>query len=765
MTLVGKPVWPARLSTERNIQVGFTATFAKPPAGRVALRLAASSRYRAWVNGAFVGHGPARGPHGHYRVDQWDITANCRPGRNTVSIEVAGYNCNSFYTLDQPSFLQAEVVGGKRVLASTNGPGNPFSAIRIHERVRKVPRYSFQRPFMEVWRLGPDWDQWRARPAASPMALEELPPRRLLDHNTPLPRFDLRFPMRLLSEGKVVPIPLPQSPWKDRSLVAIGPQLQGFPESELETVPPLDLQTIRFANAMDIDRPVEDEWRELKDGRWALIDFGTNITGFPGLRIRCKSTTTLWFLFDEILTEGTIDFKRLGCVNAVRWDLQPGEYTVESFEPYTLRYLQCVADGGDIEWRAPFLRELACPDASAAVFQSTDPDLNRIFDAARETFRQNSVDIFIDCPSRERAGWLCDSFWTARVAFALCGHHRIETCFFENYALPDRFENIPDGMLPMCYPADHYDGVFIANWALWFLVQLKEFQDRGADPALLRKLRPRVEKLLGWFERYRNSDGLLERIPSWVFVEWSRANEFVQDVNYPSNMLYAAALDAAGTVYRREEWKAQARKIHETIRNQSFDGTWFVDNAVRRGNELGRTTNRSETCQYYAFFFGTANRERYPDLWRRLVEEFGPSRKQKGLHPEIHPSNAFVGNYLRMELLARDRRIGQVLEETRSFFGYMAERTGTLWENVDASASCNHGFASHVAWLLLRDVAGIQEIHPIQRTVRMRQAELPLAAVHCRIPVGSEWIKVTWKRAGNGYKRHVAVPRGWRVLS
>ena len=29
-------------------------------------------------------------------------------------------------------------------------------------------------------------------------------------------------------------------------------------------------------------------------------------------------------------------------------------------------------------------------------------------------------------------------------------------------------------MLPMCYPSDHNDGVFIPNWAMWFVVQLKD---------------------------------------------------------------------------------------------------------------------------------------------------------------------------------------------------------------------------------------------------------------------------------------------------
>lgn len=40
-----------------------------------------------------------------------------------------------------------------------------------------------------------------------------------------------------------------------------------------------------------------------------------------------------------------------------------------------------------------------------------DKEICKIADAAVETFRQGSVDLFMDCPSRERAGWLCDSFF------------------------------------------------------------------------------------------------------------------------------------------------------------------------------------------------------------------------------------------------------------------------------------------------------------------------------------------------------------------
>ena len=72
-----------------------------------------------------VGFGPACGPHGFFRVDEWDITKKLTPGKNLVAIEVAGYNCNSLYLLDQPSFCQAEIVADGRVLASTAGDGTP----------------------------------------------------------------------------------------------------------------------------------------------------------------------------------------------------------------------------------------------------------------------------------------------------------------------------------------------------------------------------------------------------------------------------------------------------------------------------------------------------------------------------------------------------------------------------------------------------------------------------------------------------------------
>jgi len=256
-------------------------------------------------------------------------------------------------------------------------------------------------------------------------------------------------------------------------------------------------------------------------------------------------------------------------------------------------------------------------------------------------------------------------------------------------------------MLPMCYPADHPDGVFIPNWALWFVLQLEDFARRDPASDLPARLRERVYKLFDYFKAYENEFGLLESLEGWVFIEWSRANALVQDVNYPSNMLYAAALEAAGRLYGDAALLEKSAALHGRVRELSFDGRFFTDNAVRVDGRLRNTGEATEVCQYYAFYFGTASREAYPELWQLLLEQFGPQRKHSHAFPEVAFANTFVGNYLRLELLLRAGLNKQMIGEMRDYFYYMAERTGTLWENDSTVASCDHGFASYAAYLLL----------------------------------------------------------------
>ena len=692
------PVWPKGCETEMNAFFGFRAAFAANETDRPVLRVTGCSDYRISLNGRHVGWGPARAAKGHFRVDEIPLAP--KEGTNVVAIEVAGYNCNSFCLMDQPPFLQAEVLLAGRVVAAT-GVGDAFAAQRL-PRVQKVVRYSYQRPFSEFYRLRPGFDAWKK------------------------------------GQGAFAAVPLAE-------------------------MPPVKLLPRRAATAEEAVRPTF----ALADGASALFDAGLNDTGFVGLRVKCLKPGTVAVKFDEILVEGEVSPTRYSCANVVAWEFaEAGEYEVESFEPYTFRYADAIACDGAFEISAPHLRTYKNPEAARAKLESSDSALVKIFEAARETYAQNAADVFTDCPGRERAGWLCDSFFTGRSSLLFTGNLAPEHLFLENFVLPDSFDNIPAGMFAMCYPGDFPDGNFIPNWAMWLVLEVEEFKKRGGDPKLVAAFRPKLAKLVDYLKTFRNADGLLEKLPRWVFVEWSRANRLVQDVNYPSNMTWAEVLDAMDRLYGMPELAAEAAKVRETIRRQSWTGKWFCDNAVRqKDGTLKLSGECTETCQYYAFYFRTATPETHPELWRTLVEDFGPRRKETKLHPEIWPSNAFIGNYLRLECLAREGLSAKILEETRDYFLYMAELTGTLWENIGTTASCNHGFASHAAVSCCRDVLGLRAIDPVRKTVVFRPpTDLPLESIAMEIPVEGGTIRAGWRKADGRLVEELRLPVGWRRI-
>ena len=209
-----------------------------------------------------------------------------------------------------------------------------------------------------------------------------------------------------------------------------------------------------------------------------------------------------------------------------------------------------------------------------------------------------------------------------------------------------------------------------------------------------------MDGLIKYFSTYENEYGLLEDLENWVFVEWSKANDFTYGVNYPTNMVYAKMLDCVSDLYGEKALKDKAENIRQTIRNLSFNGEFFIDNATRLNGKLVNTKNVTETCQYYAFYFGVASRATYKTLFETLRTKFGPNRNANEVYKNVYPSNAFMGNYLRLEILLEQGYPELVLSESVDYFYKMATRTGTLWEHDSVTASLDHGFASYVACLI-----------------------------------------------------------------
>ena len=695
-----KPVWLRGRQKEMNVSFVLRAVL---PGGIPAeMHIAGHTDYQIFINGAFFAQGPARAGHGFFRAEEYDLAPALKNEINVVCILCAGYNANSFYLTDQPSFICAEIVSGGKTLFAT-GTANPFTACEYRRRVQRVQRYSFQRPFTESYVFAADYDRVFTDPAFTgpAPALEETAGKRFIKRDTPKSDYEERTAKSVRATGTAAAA-TPEKEFRDRSFNGVdGKGIKGYKISELEVCVVNELYGYRFTAANAAPGPA-GALRLEKNG-FTVYDMGRITTGYIRLALTPESDATVFAVFNQKLpADGVPDPGEDACATAVRWELAGGRrYDLVSFEPYTYRYICVFTLGAGA--RVDTVSQYAEHYPASGLLPKPgigDPALSEIFDAATETFRQNATDIFMDCPSRERGGWLCDSFFTARTEYALTGKSLVEKAFLENFLMEDGFKDLPEGMLPMCYPSDHPDGTYIPNWAMWYGLELAEYKARGGDEALILWAKPKMYALAGFLARFENEYGLLEKLKSWVFVEWSRANDFTQDVNYPTNMLYAKFLDSVGGLCGDAEMQAKAERIRGQVRKLSFDGTFFTDNALRQNGILVPTRNHTETAQYYAFFTGTATPESHPALWKTMLEDFGPGRDPETQYPDVPVANAFIGNYLRLDLLFRAGEYRKLADEIRAFFLPMAKASGTLWENMTDFASCCHGFASHTAvWI------------------------------------------------------------------
>jgi alpha-L-rhamnosidase len=520
----------------------------------------------------------------------------------------------------------------------------------------------------------------------------------LLPRRLPYPEFPLR-PLTLVATGHFTPTPEPVAPYTERFTEHIGINLLGFTTDELETDATLDWNRCAFPPAPPTQpKPPAALPLSLAAGTYADLDLPANLTGFLRLTLTCTAPARLLVGWAEFRTADRLDVYQQETINLLAWDLTPGDYVLESFEAYTWQHLRLALTTGDLTVSAVEQRAYESPARLAA--PSPDLALAAIQRAALSTFRQNTVDVFMDCPSRERAGWLADSFFIARAAQALGYPITAETAFLENFLhAPDPFFGLPPGMFPMCYPSDHYHPNFIPQWSLWLVLQLGDYQNRGGDPALLAAFEPRLHRLFTCLDRHLNSQGLLEKLPGWNFVEWSKANDLTHDVNFPTQFLYAAALRTAGNLYADPALLARADTLARTALTLSRPPGhgWFRDRALRQSDgTLLVTPDSTAIAQYSPFFFGLITREQEPALWQTLVTDLGPGQA----HPEVHPANLLFGWIMRFDLLHRAGEHARLQAELKTLFGPMAARTGTLWEHDQAKASLCHGFASYVLALV-----------------------------------------------------------------
>ena len=693
-------VWAEGQKNQMNRAFAFVLDLGKKQMGEICL--SAASCYKVIADGKLMGFGPNRTAHGYARAAVYPFNAQY------ITVEVQSHFVPNFCWVKREPFFACvlKTESGKEYFAED------FNCFALSDRVQKVRRYSFQRGFCETYINEKDRTALyfcKPQNAFPRVKTEKAELPHLLPSETLNPALSEIFAEKVIDSGYCKTSP-EIAVYVDRTETLIGTVIEGFKRGEWQDFSTDEISRITYLSGA-------------KSGDYAYetLDFSRIVTGIVEVEIIAGNAGEVFFAFDEILSDEklkTIKPFRGGTANVFKWTVKKaGVYNLSAFEPYAFRYANVITSAGvkaNVKVRA-----YENPEAGKMLFECDDKKIEQIMEAARHTFAHNAVDLLTDCPSRERAGWLSDSFFSSVAERVFTGDNKVERAFLQNYILADKSGH-PKGMIPRCYPADYYeeDG-FIPNWSLWYILEIyKYFTQYGYDETV-EKSRANVEGILNYFVDIENEFGVLEDLKGWIFVEWSAANnsDHINGINVPSNACYYASLLAAAKVYGIKGLKEKAEKVKDYLLKNAYVDGFFVDNLIR--NEKGDiipTENYTETCQYYMFFFKCADKHTHKELFDKMLNEYGNSDSSvSGGNPvkkQLTPSNMIYGVYMRLELLMREQKRVELLNECVRYFYDMTQKTGTLWENNTASASCDHGFASYVSRFIIYALFGFDVLYP-----------------------------------------------------
>lgn len=453
--------------------------------------------------------------------------------------------------------------------------------------------------------------------------------------------------------------------------------------------------------------------RWLRRGEVQVVDFGVNGTGVPSFLLHGRRGQRVEFLYGEklnpdgsvnVLTQTAGQIKKPGKGGPGAPDVAAqrdvfvcsGEAGGDRFEPpftwHVCRYaevrgLDRLIGDGEADLR---LVSSAVADAAPGTgFASGDPDLDRIHEICRRTFRSNIVGVQSDCPGRERLGYGAD-------------------------------------IVPSC-------NAFMLNYDMreFYLKTLQDFADEAAEDGWITETAPYV----GIHDRGLHGrggpiswslvvpvliDGLLRNYGDergLAFYPVCARYARLVDAEYPDGNLPPCIGDHEALERAPDEMVSMAH-WHEFLRltsdfarrlGRGGEAAEFDMVAAKVGKAFaakwvggdGKVANGTQSAQSIALYLGLV-----PDALReaavaRLVEAV----EEKGCAPY---TGIFSTRYMLMFLSENGRAdLARKVVLHRGFPGWlhMIERGGTtLWEtwkeSDDSYSSCHPMFGSVDEWIV-----------------------------------------------------------------
>jgi len=733
----------------RNRFMRFRKSFlCEKPVLRAELRLFADTHYVAWLNGRFVGRGPSRSDPTWTYYDVFDVTEFLQPGRNALAVFCLfqGFGTGSRISIMQALLAHMEIgmSDGSRAFVVSDPS---WKARPAEEFVRPTPRLHGPLGCMEVQDLSRQEPGWQ-EPGFDDSGWEDSDYVKQDLAVTPWYHFvpdDL--PVRVEGAREALPHlevlrPVAAFPPEIDKLgsprrVAGGGMVAGFP-----------LELAGDGGAQVIN-----------------VDFGEITAGLLRLDVEGSEGAIIDVLFAEQLIHGCVPQPPQARVLTSRFILRSGDQTLQAvFNWFAFRYAQLwVWSKEPVVLRRAWINTLAHPLPPVSGFDSDDKFLNGLDAACERTLRLCAQDGIVDSASREQQQWVGDARETA-----LTLHHRFPVARLHRRLVGQIGQGMDwMGSLVPRYPSGNRNVSPIPFYSLQWIRAFEDYWWFAGDKTFVVEWWPNILHALRWFSAFVNQDGLLERVPHWMYLELGEGPDGGRqpgagDINTSLNLVYLDAIRCVQNLGRLigdgrfgSGLETCATNLRDAMRNQLWDEAAgaYVDAWTAGGSSVF-----SEGTTAHALLH---------------LEEPGSVRAQRLLdgaleNPRFVRASPFAMNFV-LRALDLHGKIGLGLKMIRERYVNFVE-TGTTWEHWEGHHENKEGFPvahsfSH-AWgaaplaFFVRSLCGIRPDALGWKSVIIQPelCDLQRASVSVETPHGE--IRTCWEREGSRLQGIIDLPEG-----
>ena len=703
------------------------------------VRVSADNRFILFVNGQRVGDGPARGDLTHWRYERFDLAPLLHVGQNLIAATV--WNFGVFAPIaqmsDRTAFLLESEAAGDSSISTPGGwqvevePGQKVldrSSVTLRE-------YFASGPGEEIDAARYDWD-WQN--PSSPSAWVPV--------GDPLRDSIFQGQNKAHSAGVQG-----DNAW---DLVPdMLPPMEYLPTPAGVTVR-TEIAGLKAFPAAPVTVPAASHAHVLLD-RSALTTAYPQLTvsGGKGAKIRLTYSEAL---YDKDGHKGDRDEVGDRIARGLTDSFLPDGGAHRSFSPLwwrTWRYLDL-----DIETAAdPLQLEAltasftAYPFEQRATFQSTDPDLAKIWKISWRTARLDAHETYMDTPYYEQLQYAGDTRVQALISYTVAGDDRLAR---QAIAAFDQSRS-PDGITRSRYPSSLAQT--IPPFSLLWIGMVHDYWLYRPDPEPARASLPGTRAVLSWFARYEQPDGLLRELPEWSFVDWVSSGQIpTYDANHEScatTLEYLGALGEAADLEKAfgDPLLAAAyltRAAH--IRTGLYNKCWSASRGLIADNP--GLKNFNQQANILAILYDVVPKSRQQEVLRSML----------AIEPGTAPDGVLSASYYFRFYLARAlEHAGMADDYLRSLDPWrkLLPLHFSTWPEVPGNTrSDSHAWTSHPIYDLLTLVAGIEPASPGFVTVRIAPHLGTLPSLTAAYPHPEGDIKVEYHRAGAGLDASITLP-------